>query len=35
MTMRTVLLSCVVASSMGVVPGPPLASAAEKAKEPR
>jgi hypothetical protein len=32
MTMRTVLLSCALACSLGVVPGPPRASAGEKAK---
>ncbi len=32
MTMRTVLLSCVVAFCVGVVPGPPPSSAGEKAK---
>jgi hypothetical protein len=32
MTMRTVLLSCAVASSLGVVPGPARASAGDKAK---
>jgi hypothetical protein len=32
MTMRTVLLRCALAFSVGVAPGPPRASADEKAK---